>query len=290
MWTARHRSIRRLLFGIAKTIPMLIILYCTTMLSWLIFNRYVLFVFPVWWAVGFILALARHVSRKWALAEAVLQTKDYKLFGRRMTRFLKREKHDKATLYHLPEKSAFGSYTVMTLPSDVPDIYVGKQARTILKSDELRTIIAHELGHSWSQHYLGFELSDWIRKMLLVPCVFWAASECLTKTPIWSRNNEIIIFLATLTITWQFNLWVINLLQRPRELGADLYAVEMTKTPVSFIEALTKLAYAQRFNVFPNMFDTLGFYSHPCILKRLKRIETAYTKSNNKNHLSKEES
>jgi Zn-dependent protease with chaperone function len=82
-------------------------------------------------------------------------------------------------------------------------------------------------------------------------------------------------FLTMLTLTWEMNVWASHLLGRPRELAADLYAVEVTRTPQAFAAGLEKLAEPRPYNVLPNLLDTLGFLSHPCVAKRLRCVVAA---------------
>jgi Zn-dependent protease with chaperone function len=222
--------------------------------------------------------------RTWALREAVLLTKDYKLFGHRTGKFSKRIKHDRASLYALAEDSAFPRDTVMTLSGHQPDIYVGAEARRILDPDELRSAIAHELGHSWSQHYVGYELADWIRRLFFVPMLVSAGSALLARMAPWIDRHMIFAFLAMMTLAWEMNVWASHLLSRPRELAADLYAVEMTRTPQAFATGLVKLFESRPYNVPPNLLDALGLLSHPCVAKRLRCIAAAEEASDARPH------
>lgn len=271
----KRRKKRRFVFRLLETISKLVVLCFSTMLWWLIFPGHIAFAIGTWWLTGFFWALIRYVVIRWALKEAILQTKDYKLFGRRIGRFSKRYKHDKASLYWLPDESAFDKYTVMTRVSFEPEIYVGSEARRILESHELRAIIAHELGHSSSLHIVSCEVADWIRRIFFVPVLVSAASTLMASAPLWTEQNEIFVFLTLVTLIWHLNIWTSYLLGRPRESGSDLYAVEVTRTPEAFVKAMTKLSEERPYNVFPNVFGTLGFCSHPCVVKRMRQVATA---------------
>jgi len=279
LWDPKLRRKRRLLYRSAETLSELALLCLLTIYWWLVFPGHIALAIGAWWIGGIALALIRYVVRRWALREAVLLTKDYKLFGHRTGKFSKRIKHDRASLYMLAEDSAFPRDTVMTLIGHQPDIYVGAEARRILDPDELRSAIAHELGHSWSQHYVGFELGDWIRRLFLVPTLVSAGSALLAGAPLWIDRNMIFLFLTMLTLIWDMNVWASHLLGRPRELAADLYAVEMTRTPQAFAAGLAKLFESRPYNVLPNLLDTLGFLSHPCVAKRLRCIAAAVESS-----------
>jgi len=143
----KRRNSRRMIFHLIQTLPTLVLLCGSCVLWWFLFPGHIAVAIGLWWVTGFLLALLRYVARCWALREGVLQTKDYRLFGRRVGRFSKRIRHDKASLYQLADKSAFGRYCVMTLISDEPEIYASPEVRRLLDPDQFRTVVAHELGH-----------------------------------------------------------------------------------------------------------------------------------------------
>jgi Zn-dependent protease with chaperone function len=126
-----------------------LMVFCGSCMLWsLVTSGNIAIAIGLWWLTGFVLGLIRYLVRRWALKEAVLKTKKYKLFGRRVGRLSKRTKHEKASLYQLADKSAFPKYSVMTLASNQPEIYASTVARTLLDHDQFRTIVAKELGHS----------------------------------------------------------------------------------------------------------------------------------------------
>lgn len=278
-WAIKHRQKRRTISALLHTVPELALLCGLCVYWWLLFPGHIALAIGAWWAFGFLLALWRYAWRRWALADAILQTKDYRLFGRRTGRSVKRAKHDRASLHVLAKDSAFRPCTIMVLATDEPDIYVGSEVRSQLEADQLRSLIAHELGHSWSQHHVGCELAGWVRRMFFVPFLGWLASMVLAAAPAKAEPILVCMFLTSLTLIWKANGWAANLLNRPIELGADLYALEMTRTPEAFVEGMKRLAELDRHHVFPNLFDTLGFCSHPCIVKRLEYVAAALEKA-----------
>lgn len=151
LWAIKRRNGRRMCFRLLATLPELGLLCGSCMLWLLLFPGNLALAIGIRWLTGFLLALIRYVARRWALKEAVLQTKNYKLFGRRVGRFSKRAKHDKASLYQLADKSAFARHSVMTLMSHEPGIYASGEARRLLGPDQFRVVVAHELGHSLCQ-------------------------------------------------------------------------------------------------------------------------------------------
>lgn len=276
LYDPKLRRKRRLVFRTVSAIPELSLLSLLSAYWWLVFPGHIALAIGAWWLGGLALAVSRYITRRWALREATLQTEDYRLFGHRVGKFTKRMKHDKASLYTLAEDSAFLSDAVMTLVGDEPKIYVGVQARRLLDPDELRAVIAHELGHSWSEHNVGYDLADWIRRLFLVPMLVAAGSALLAGGPAWLERHMVFAFLTMIVLIWQTNVWASYLLGRPRELAADRYAIEMTRTPQAFVGGLVKLAQVEPYyNVFPNLFDTLGLHAHPCVVRRVQRVAEA---------------
>jgi Zn-dependent protease with chaperone function len=163
----------------------------------------------------------------------------------------------------------------MTLVSDEPNIYASPQARALLDPDQFRTIVAHELGHSWSTHYVNYQVVDWIRRLLFIPLLTSTVTVLLSKIPTVAGQTSTFLLLTALVLIWHLNNWMSTILGRPQELAADLYGVEVTRTPTAFVEAMAKLAEVEPYNVFPNLFDTLALCSHPCTVKRLKHVVAA---------------
>jgi len=271
LWALKYHWKKRLVFRLAAALPEIVLLCLLTLSWWLVFPGHIALAIGAWWVGGILLILIRYAARKWALHEAILHTKDYRLFGHRTGRFSGKVRHDKAALYELPDRSVFSRHTLMALVGHEPEIYVGAELRRMLDPDELRAGIAHELGHAWSQHDVGYELGDWLRKLFCVPILVSAGSAILSRIP-WVERNMVFAFLTMMTLAWQLNLWASHLLGRPRELGADLYAVEMTKTPQAFVAGMRKLVESEPYNVFPNLLDALGFHSHPCLIRRLDHL------------------
>ncbi len=116
--------------------------------------------------------------------------------------------------------------------------------------------------------------------MFFVPVLGWVASIPLAAAPAKTEPILVFMFLTLLTLIWKLNRWAANLLNRPIELGADLYAVEVTRTPEAFVEGMRRLAEIEPHDVFPNLFDTLGFWSHPCFVKRIEHVAAALEKAN----------
>lgn len=89
-WVVKRRNGRRLCFCLLETLPALPVLCGSCMLWSLVPSGNLVLAIGLWWLTGFVLALVRYVARRWALREAVLQTRDHKLFKRRSGRLSKR--------------------------------------------------------------------------------------------------------------------------------------------------------------------------------------------------------
>jgi hypothetical protein len=76
----RRWSIFRLLSVLSELLPLCLAI----VLWWLLFPGHIALAIGIWWATGVFLIVSRYITRTWALKEAVLVTKDYRLFGRQM--------------------------------------------------------------------------------------------------------------------------------------------------------------------------------------------------------------
>ncbi len=115
---------------------------------------------------------------------------------------------------------------------------------------------------------MGSELSDWVRRIFLVPLLVSAASFAIETAGVQDELLRLSLFLDAAMLAWLLNTWASYLLGRQREFASDLYAIEVTRTPEAFAEGLTKLTEADEHNLVPNLFDTLGLFSHPCLTRR----------------------
>jgi len=142
-------------------------------------------------------------------------------------------------------------------------------------SDEIETILAHELGHHvhgdiWSGiavqtalTLVGLFLAD----RLLRWGVAYFAFESLADVAAFPLVAMATGGLAVLAMP------VANAYSRWREGLADQFSLEMTVKPQAFIAAMTKLANQNLAEAEPEPWAEFLLYSHPAIGKRIKRAQ-----------------
>ena len=160
---------------------------------------------------------------------------------------------------------------------------LGKTKRIILgdtllssySSDEIETVIAHELGHYKKKHIIKNIIFGTINSFVM----FFLISVLYKNSLSWFGFSSIteIAALPLLTL-WAMLIGLIqtpigNMLSRKFEYEADQYAVEATNKPLSFIQTLNKLTEQNLGDKEPHPFVEWFFYSHPSIKKRVAAIE-----------------
>ena len=108
----------------------------------------------------------------------------------------------------------------------------------LLTEEEVKAIIAHELGHVAHYDMLVMTVAQ------LVPIVLYAvyrASLESTKDSNEKSNNGIIAGIAF--VLYIISQYVVLWLSRTREYYADSFSIEMTKNPSALAEALVKIGF-----------------------------------------------
>ncbi len=148
-------------------------------------------------------------------------------------------------------------------------------ADTILENmtiEELRTVIAHEVGHTRHRHILKnisimageqvflFYLLDRILPLM--------APDFLSS---WSQNLTVLpLFLLSLSLLSSFLLAPLTqAVSRYFETQADETALEATGDPQAFMRAMAGLANRNLSNAYPERWNKILFYSHPPVGERL---------------------
>lgn len=161
---------------------------------------------------------------------------------------------------------------------------LGKTKRVILtdniinnmKADEIRTVLAHEVGHYKRAHMpkiiftgLFFNLfSFYILHVIftsLFPSFLSGVRANLTLLPMF------LLFLSIIDLTFLKILQ--NALVRRFENQADYEALKLTEDTDAFKRAMAGLANRNLSNAYPNFWVKLIYYSHPPIGERLERAE-----------------
>jgi len=167
---------------------------------------------------------------------------------------------------------------------------LGKTKRIILgdtllnnySTEEIETVIAHELGHYKRKHIVkniligtaSSFLTLFIIAMLYQNSLSWFGFDSITQ-----------VSALPLLALWSMLIGIIqtplgNILSRKFEYEADEYAVIETKNPFAFVRTLEKLTEQNLGDKEPHPFVEWFFYSHPSIKNRLKAIEN-FAKKNN---------
>ncbi|MFC1611928.1 M48 family metallopeptidase [Myxococcota bacterium] len=220
-----------------------------------------------WWACAILILPFRYLLRRIKLKGAKVRNASFRLW--------KRKKGETARLLELPEDSAYGNYVAMTLAGSKPDIFVGKKLHDALSETELRAVIAHEFGHSAATDTAGFQLAVMFWRMFALPMV--ASLTILVPvawTP-WLNLDSPWRFISLSALGFLLTRWGLSALQRPVEMGADRFALNIMRGAQHLVDAFEKMARISRYNVFPNVLDTLGLSSHPCIAKRMEALKDA---------------
>ncbi|MBT8377633.1 MAG: M48 family metallopeptidase [Ignavibacteria bacterium] len=167
---------------------------------------------------------------------------------------------------------------------------LGKTKRIILgdtlldgyTTDEIETVIAHELGHFKKKHIiknivigtLSSFLTLFLIALLYKNSLSWFGFESITQVraipllALWSM----IIGLLTTPLG--------NILSRKFEFEADEYAVFETRNPFAFKKTLEKLTDQNLGDKEPHPFVEWFFYSHPSIKNRINAIEKFSVENN----------
>jgi STE24 endopeptidase len=161
---------------------------------------------------------------------------------------------------------------------------LGKTKRVILtdniinnmESDEIRTVLAHEVGHYKRAHMpkmiftgLFFNLFSFyvlhVTFTSLFPDFLSSVRANITLLPMF------ILFLNLIDLTFLKILQ--NALVRLFENQADTEALKLTGDAEAFKRAMGGLANRNLSNAYPNFWVKLIYYSHPPIGERLERAE-----------------
>jgi len=161
---------------------------------------------------------------------------------------------------------------------------LGKTKRVILtdniinnmKLDEIRTVLAHEVGHYKRAHMpkmiftgLFFNLfSFYVLHLIftaLFPAFLTSIRANITLLPMF------LLFLSLIDLTFLKILQ--NALVRLFENQADTEALRLTGDVGAFKRAMAGLANRNLANAYPNFWVKLIYYSHPPIGERLRRAE-----------------
>lgn len=161
---------------------------------------------------------------------------------------------------------------------------LGKTKRIILgdtllenyTTDEIETVIAHELGHYKLKHIQKNIITGTVSSFL----IFYLIAQLHIISLNWFGFNNINQIAALpLLILWATLVGLLfqpitNWLSRKFEYEADAYAVKSTNKKDAFIKTLEKLTDQNLGDKEPHPFVEWFFYSHPSIKKRIAQLNS----------------
>lgn len=107
----------------------------------------------------------------------------------------------------------------------------------LLSEDEVKAVVAHELGHAVHYDMLFMTVAQ------LVPLILYYIFEIFTSNVNDDDESKLVIIGLIAWVFYVISQYVILWLSRTREYYADEYAVETTKNPTALAEALVKIGY-----------------------------------------------
>jgi STE24 endopeptidase len=154
-------------------------------------------------------------------------------------------------------------------------IILGDTLLTEFTTDEIETVLAHELGHHVNH---DIPLSIALETMSTVVGLFFAslALQWGVSRFGFSGVDDIAalpLFMIVMGLFGLFTMPLTNAFSRWREVMADQYALETTKNGPAFASAMTRLANQNLAEVDPEPWVELLLYSHPALEKRIKMAQ-----------------
>ena len=190
--------------------------------------------------------------------------------------------------------TAQGVYTIdmsrRTRAANAALVGMGKTRRILLgdtliesfTTDEIESVLAHELGHHVHRDiplsiliqsglnlivfFVGAKTLEWIAASLGIPFVYNPA-----LLPALVLVFSIVGFL-TMPIGNAFSRW--------RETMADDFALDMTQNPSAFVNAMTRLANQNLAEASPERWIVFLLHSHPPLEDRIERAKRFTAQSN----------
>ncbi len=143
-------------------------------------------------------------------------------------------------------------------------------------ADEIETILAHELGHQVHRDIpIGIAVNT-----ALTLLTFWAAHLALR----WSVRvfnlqgiadpAGLPIFVLTAAVLGLMAMPLGNAYSRWRERMADLYALDSTRKPQAFTDAMARLANQNLADAAPPAWEVFLLHSHPPLRERMATAQT----------------
>ena len=143
-------------------------------------------------------------------------------------------------------------------------------------TQELVSVLAHEMGHYKKGHIHKFMIMSFINTIIIFFLLsLFIGNEGLFaafKMQYVSVYGALIFFGFLYTPISMFLSVVQNVISRKYEYEADKYSVTTYKNPKAMVEALKKLSVDNLSNLTPHKMKVFMEYSHPPVLDRIKAI------------------
>lgn len=151
--------------------------------------------------------------------------------------------------------------------------------RDQLTTDEIESVLAHEIGHNKRNHIT----KQFILSAILMLGMMFVLGVCL-KWPLFFTTfgastpsiyvGFTLFFLFSSVFTFPLTP-AFNYLSRKYEYEADAFSVETVKRPKDMIQSLIKLSKENSSNLTPHPAYSFFHYSHPTTMERAEAIKTA---------------
>lgn len=161
----------------------------------------------------------------------------------------------------------------------------GKNRRIVLfdtlikkhTTDELVSILAHEMGHYKKHHIIKGMIYSFLISGLMLYLFSWVINNPLLFKAFKMEHLSIyasLIFFALLYSPLEFIFGIIaQYFSRKYEFEADHYAVTTYQKADAMIEALKKLSIENLSNLTPHPLKVFISYSHPPVIERINHIK-----------------
>jgi len=144
-------------------------------------------------------------------------------------------------------------------------------------TEELVSVIAHEIGHYSKKHII----KDLLISILTNGLMLLILSKFINNPGLFAafRMEKLSIYASLFFFSFLYtpiNLIISilgNVLSRKHEFEADAYAIETYGKPQAFIAALKKLSVNNLSNLTPHPLKVFLEYSHPPVLQRIRAIK-----------------
>ena len=150
-------------------------------------------------------------------------------------------------------------------------IVLGDTLLSEFTTDEIETVLAHELGHHVNR---DIPIGMAVNTALTVIGLYVAALIMTWGVGVWGLSGpadpaSLPWFVLAMGLYGLVTMPIGNAFSRWRESKADAYALHATDNPRAFISAMTRLANQNLADVDPEAWEEILLHSHPAFRKRI---------------------